>query len=525
MADEKYILAVDMGTSGPKTVLVTTRGRVVGHEFEPIELLLLPGGGAEQDPEEWWSAIMAASRRLLARELVSVDDIVAVSVTTQWSGTVAVDRDGNHLMNAIIWMDTRGGRYVDEAFDGLVKVEGYGLVKLLRWIRITGGLPGHHGKDPTAHILYIKNEHPDVYERTHKFLEPKDYINHRLTGRFAAGYDSITLHWVTDNRDISRVAYHDGLIRSLGLDRDKLPDLQQAATVLGPLRGEVARELGLEEDLPVVVGTPDVQSASVGSGAVRDYQGHIYIGTSSWITCHVPFKKTDVFHQIASLPSAIPDRYLLMNEQENAGSCLTYIRDNILFHEDELLTEAGQPDVYEIFDRIVEKTPAGSDKVVFLPYLYGERAPVDDGTVRAAFVNQSLRTHRGHLIRAVFEGVAFNSRWLLGYVERFIGRRLDALNLIGGGASSDVWCQIYADVLDRRIDQVADPIHAGARGAALLASAALGHITFDEIPDIIEIKDTYEPDPGNRRIYDELFEEFLNLYKANRKIMGRLNRP
>jgi xylulokinase len=447
-----------------------------------------------------------------------------VSVTTQWSGTVAVDEDGHHLMNAVIWMDTRGGKYVDEVVDGLVKVEGYSAWKLLHWIRVTGGIPGHHGKDPAAHILFIKNERPEVYGKARWFLEPKDYINLRLTGQATAGFDSIILHWVTDNRDISRVRYDETCIRWMGIDGDKLPPLKRAVDILGPLKDEVADELGLPCGVPVVVGTPDVQSASLGSGAVRNYDGHIYIGTSSWITCHVPFKKTDLFHQLASLPSAIPDRYLLTNEQENAGSCLNWIRDNVLYHEDELLTQAGQPDVYEIFDRIVASIPPGSDKVIFLPYLYGERAPVDDHTIRASFVNQSLSTHRGHILRAVYEGVAYNSRWLLGYIEKFIGRRMETINMIGGGASSDVWCQIYADVLDRRINQVADPIHAGARGAAYLASAALEHIAFDEIPDVIEIKDTYEPDPKNRGIYDELFTEFLNVYKAHTKIHRRLNR-
>ncbi|MCP4600261.1 MAG: xylulose kinase [Proteobacteria bacterium] len=523
MLKEKYILTVDLGTSGPKTALISTRGNVLGHEFQETELILLPGGGAEQNPDDWWDAIMATAKRLLSRDLVPVDDIVAVSVTTQWSGTVAVDRDGNHLMNAIIWMDTRGGKYIDQVLDGIIKIEGYSVRKLLKWIKITGGCPGHHGKDPTAHILYIKNEHPKIYEKTYMFLEPKDYINFRLTGQYAAGFDSIILHWVTDNRDIENVKYSNSLLKITGIEREKLPDLKQSTDILGPLSKKVAEDLGLKQDVKVIMGMPDVQSASIGSGAVEDYEGHIYLGTSSWITCHVPFKKTDIFHQIASLPSAIPGRYLLTNEQENAGSCLTYLRDNILFHKDELLEGEGRPDVYNTFNKMVEGTPAGSDKVIFMPYLYGERAPVDDHTVRAAFFNQSLTTTRRHLIRAVYEGVAYNSKWLLKYVEKFIGRKMKAINLIGGGANSDIWCQIFADVLDRKIRQVKDPIHAGVRGAAFLASAALGYIAFDDIPAIIEIEKTYEPNEKNRKIYDELFAEFLNLYKANHKIHMRLN--
>ena len=524
MDTTKYILAVDMGTSGPKVALVSTGGEIVGHEFEPTPVHVLGGGGAEQDPDDWWRAITTASRRLMGRGLVAVDDVVAVSVTAQWAGTVAVDRDGGHLMNAVIWMDTRGGKYVDEVVKGLVEIEGYGVTKLVRWIRLSGGLPGHHGKDPTAHILFIKRERAEVYEAAHKFLEPKDWVNLRLTGAFAAGVDSIMLHWVTDTRDIRNVRYHGGLVRMTGIDPAKLPDLKLPTDVLGPVKKEVAEEMGLGSDVKVVLGTPDVHSASIGSGAVRDFAGHIYLGTSSWITCHVPFKKTDLLHQIASVPSGIPGRYLLANDQENAGSCLTYLRDNLIFPDDGLGTGRAPDGVYGAFDAMVERTSAGSGGVLFLPYLCGERAPIDDKTTRAAFVNQSLGTTRSHLVRAVYEGIAYNSRWLMGYIEKFIGGRFEALNMVGGGARSDAWCQIYADVLDRKICRVRDPIHAGARGVAWLASAALGYIEFDQIPDLVRIERTFEPDQGTRKLHDERFEEFLALYRATKKIYKRLNR-
>jgi xylulokinase len=461
---------------------------------------------------------------MLERHWVATDDIVAINCTTQWSGTVPVDRDGNHLMDAIIWLDSRGSRYIKDIVDGPIKVEGYGILKLLRWIRLTGGAPSHSGKDPIAHILYLKNEHPAIYKNTHKFLEPKDYVNLRFTGKFAASFDSIALHWVTDNRDISNVVYDDILLKRSTIDRDKLPELRQTNDILGPIKKEVADELGLSRDVKVVMGTPDVQSAAIGSGAVRDYEGHLYIGTSSWLTCHVPFKKTDIIHNMASLPSAIPERYFVANEQETAGACLTFIKDNILFYKDALSAEPEPEDVYKIFDEIVKSVQPGSDKVIFTPWLYGERTPVENHSIRAAFFNQSLKTTRKHLIRAVFEGVAYNSRWLLGGVERFIRRRLDPINMIGGGANSNAWCQIYADVFDRTMRQVKDPIKANLRGAAFLASVALGYLNFNDIPGHIQIANTYKPDPQNRKIYDELFKEFLNIYKSNKKIYARLNR-
>ncbi|MCP4689687.1 MAG: xylulose kinase [Desulfobacterales bacterium] len=519
----KYILSIDLGTSGPKTALVSVYGEVVDYQFEENRLILLPGGGAEQDPAEWWGAIMRTAKKVLAKGLVPVEDVVAVCCSTQWSGTVAVDQEGNHLMNAVIWMDSRGKKYIDDLTGGLLKFEGYDIFKVLRWIRLTGGAPTRSGKDSIAHIHYIKNELPEVYKKTFKFLEPKDYINMRLSGRFAASFDSIILHWVTDNRDISNIVYDDRLLALAGIEREKLPDLKPVNGVLGPIKKEVADELGLRRDVEIIMGTPDVQCAAVGAGAVKDYEGHLYLGTSSWLTCHVPFKKTDIFHGMGSLPSAIPGRYFVANEQETAGACLTHLKDNILYHKDELLLEEKALNVYKIFDRLAAKAPVGSNKLIFTPWLYGERTPVEDHTVRSGFFNQSLRTTRDHIIRAVFEGVAYNSRWLLMYVEKFIKRKMDAISLVGGGANSDIWCQIHADVLQRTIKQVKDPILTNLRGAAFLASAALGYIEFDDIAQYIQIKNTFEPDPDNGKIYDELFREFINIYKANKKIYRRLN--
>jgi xylulokinase len=522
--DNKYILTIDLGTNGPKVALVTTRGEVVAHEFEPTPLYLFPNGGAEQNPDEWWEAIITAARRLLSRDMAPMEEIVSVCCTSQWSGTVAVDADGSHLMNAIIWMDTRGEPYIRRIARGLINIEGYGLRKMVDWIRLTGGAPTHSGKDPIAHILYIQKELPEIYQQTYKFLEPKDYLNLRLTGRFAASYDSIALHWVTDNRDLTRIDYDPRLLRMATLDVEKLPELKRAVDVLGPIKSDTAAALGVPEGIPVVMGTPDIHSAALGSGAVDDYAGHLYIGTSSWLTCHIPFKKTDIFHNMGALPSAIPERYFIANEQESAGACLKFLRDNILYHEDELLNEARVPDIYKVFDQIAEKAPPGSDRLIFTPWLYGERTPVEDHTIRGGLHNLSLQSTREHLIRAIFEGVAYNARWLLVYVEKFINRRMESINMIGGGANSNIWCQIHADVLNRTIRQVKNPIQANARGAGILASVALGYTTFDDVSKNIQIENIYQPDPANRALYDELFSEFVLLYQQNRKMHARLNR-
>jgi xylulokinase len=521
--EDKLVLAIDLGTSGPKVALANSRGQILAHEFAPNTVYYLPHGGAEQDPEDWWRAIKTATAALLARHEDKRSRIAALCCTTQWSGTVAVGAGGTPLMNAIIWLDSRGAPYVHEIAGRTVRIQGYGPGKLWKWLRLTGGAPSASGKDPIAHILFLKHERPDIYARTHKFLEPKDYLNFRLTGRLVSTYDTIALHWVTDNRDPDRVDYDAGLLAMSSIERDKLPDLVRAVDLLGPVKPEVAEELGLPPFVQVAGGTPDIHSAAIGAGAIQPFAGHIYIGTSSWLTCHVPFKKTDILHNMTSLPSAIPGRYLLVNEQETAGGCLSFLRDRLFFPDDGL-TGAPPADVYKRFDMLAAEAPPGSGKLIFTPWLYGERTPIEDHTVRGGFFNLSLQTTRLHMIRAVMEGVAYNSRWLLGCVEKYTGRKFDALNMIGGGASSRVWCQIMADVLDRPIRQVNDPIQANARGAALLGAVAMGWTSFDEAAGEITIRETFHPRPENRTIYDELFAEFTHIYKANRPIYARLNR-
>ena len=166
---EKLILTVDLGTSGPKVALFTVNGELVDDDFSSTGYTLLPGGGAEQDPDEWWGAIKTAALKILARNPEASQKIEAISVTSQWSGTVPVDKNGKHLMNAINWMDSRGAGQVKKITDGLIKIEGYGLSKVYHWLSRTGGIPTASGKDPIAHILFIQETMPEIYEKTGEF--------------------------------------------------------------------------------------------------------------------------------------------------------------------------------------------------------------------------------------------------------------------------------------------------------------------------------------------------------------------
>lgn len=521
--DRKYIITFDLGTSGPKVSLFTDKGVYIAHEFEPNSVQILPGGGAEQNPDEWWECICKACKRLLHTTGITSDEILVVSCTAQWSGTVAVNREGNHIHPAVIWMDSRGAKYISKMMDGPMKVQGYSAIKAIRWLNLTAGAPGLAGKDPLAHILFLKNEKPDIYKQTFKFLEVVDYLNLKLTGKFSASHDSITLHWVTDNRNIRNIKYSKELIRLSGIDADKLPELIPTNTVLGNLSQSAAEATGLDTGTAVITGCGDLHSAAVGSGAVRDFEAHYYIGTSSWLVCHLPFRKQDIAHNMTTLPAAIPGRYILANEQETAGACIQYLRDNIFFTKDILSPDGPPVDFYDKMNQLAAEVPAGSGGLLFIPRLYGERSPVEDHHTRGAFFNLSLEHNRSHMIRAVMEGVCMNGRWLLGFVEKNAGKPFAHINMIGGGAKSDIWCQIAADIFNRPIRQMNNPIMANSQGAAFLGALAMKRITVEDIQQYASVKMEYTPIPENVRIYDKLYKEFTHFYQANKKSFHRLN--
>jgi len=521
MTQEKLILAIDLGTSGMKVALISVSGKVLGWEAEPVRLILTPDGGAEQSPEEWWQAFLSAAGRLIKKNQGA--NVIAVCASTQGEGTVAVDKDGNALGNAILWMDMRGAANLKKQIGGLINIDGAGISNVLRFVRLTGGMPSMTGKDPAAHMLFIRDTMPEIYKNTHKFLNVLDYINLRLTGEFVASFDSIVTSWVTDNRNPDDIHYNDSLIRSLGIDREKLPDVVPCTKVIGNLRGDVANALGLSSSVKVVAGAIDNTAAAIGAGAVEDYSLHLYIGTSSWMAAHVPFKKTDVASSMASIPCAVPGRYLLTALQATAGGNLTFLRDNIIYHKDELLQEADVPDIFKVLDQIAKRVPAGANGVMYTPWIWGERAPVDDKTLRAGLYNLSLNSTREDIIRAFLEGIAYNTRWLLSPVEKFIGRKVNSINIVGGGAQSDLWCQIFADVMNVEIKQVADPIYANARGTAWIAAAGLGEIKFADIPAMTQFRRMYQPQIQNRAVYDFGFQNFQMIYKQMKGIYQRMN--
>lgn len=506
----RWLLAVDLGTTGLKVGAVSVRGELLETDQAPLATRRTPGGGAVQDPAEWWQGIRRATRAILGRGTLRPEDLAGVGITGQWGSTVPVGAGGQAVGDCLLWCDTRGAAQSAAALGGPLALLGYTPLNLVGWLRYTGGAPSPRGADPLAHELHLRTSDPDVYARAKTLLEPLDYLGLRFTGRAVATPASMVLSWLTDNRPGAEPRYVDGLVRRSGRDRSRLPELVPTGSVAGPLSTEAAGELGLAPGAPVVTGVPDLHTAYIGSGAVAPFAPHLTISTTAWISCAVPFKRTDVLHQMASIPGVRQGEYLVANNHESAGSCLEWLRDQVLGGTyEELLAAAAA-------------VPPGAGGLIFTPWLQGERSPVEDRKLRAAFVNLGVGSDRGHLARAVLEGVAYNARWLLDAVEGFVKRPLPALRILGGGAQSDLWCQIHADILDRRIERVRHPVFAGLRGAGIFAAASLGEARLEDLAPAIELDGVFEPG-GAAAAYRPLYAEFKTLYRRLRGTYARLN--
>ncbi|MFN8193083.1 MAG: FGGY-family carbohydrate kinase [Nocardioidaceae bacterium] len=502
------VLAVDLGSGGPKVGYVTTAGEPVWWWYERGDAV---HGAAQQDAEAWWRTIVAAARRGIEDGAVDGASVVGVSVTGQWASTVPVDEQGIPVAECLMWSDTRGGEYSAERFGG--PLAGYAPRPLATWLRRSGGIPNPSGADPVAHMLHLERDRPQVSARARWYLEPVDYLTMRFTGVAAATVASMTGAWLTDNRDLTRLAYDPVLVRLAGVNPDRLPPLVPTGSVVGTVLPEVAAEIGIPPEARVVTGLQDLQNATVASGCIRLGQAHVSLGTSSWVSCPVPRKKTDIVRQMASVPGISADTYVLANNQDNAGRCLEWFRAGF-----------APESSYEELEALARAAAPGAGGVIFTPWLSGERSPIDDRRARGGFHNLSLDTDRGQLTRAVLEGVAMNLRWLLAGAEKFVGHRLDPIRLIGGGAQMDVWSQILADVCDRTFERVADPLVGGLRGAGILLGLAIGEVDPGDVHELVPVDRVFRPDPAHRAVYDRLFAEFPRLYTHNKGMFARLNR-
>jgi len=510
---EKLVLAFDIGTTALKASLVEAETLGIrASAAREVRVLYPRERWAEQDPEELWSTVAASSREVLERAGIPGASVVGVVFSAHMAGVLPVDERGEPLRNIIIWLDERAAGLPEDLWRGLVKVQGYNLFKLLKFLRITGGAPSKTGKDPLPKMIWLRENEPEVYRATHKFLDVKGYLINRATGAFVTSPDEANLTWLADTRG-QRAEWSRELLKDYGIPVELLPEIRPSTDVAGRLRPEAAADLGLEPETPVLVGAGDITVAAVGSGAVGEGEFHAYIGTSDWIAGHVSERKTDVAHYIGCLLSAIPGMYLLIAEQEVATGALEW-----------LLSVMGMEGRYEEVEEMVEEVPPGSRGIIFLPWFYGERAPIDDPFVRGGVLGLSLDHGRAEVLRAVMESVAFNMRWAYQYVEKLVGRK-EHLNLIGGGALFDIWCQILADVLGREVRRMAHPQEAGVRGAAAIACVGLGIFSsFEEAASRFEVEKAFRPEPERARDYNRLFSLFVETYKRLKKVFRELAR-
>jgi len=511
LQSEDLVLAIDLGSGALKLGIVSLVGEVLAVEQRALETESLPGGGAIQNAGGWWDAVRTLARSVVAE--VAAERVVAVSCTGQWASTIPVDAAGEPVGPCLMWLDTRGAEHARRVVGG--PLVGYSPVALLTWIQHTAGIPSMYGGDPVSHMLHLERDDPRTAAAARWYLEPVDYLSMRFTGRAAATLASMSGAWLTDNRRLDHLEYDPVLLSKVGLDPRKLPPLVATGSIVGAVRTDVASELGLGPDVKVVTGMPDLHTAALGTGAIEDGLAHTTISTTSWISLPSARKKTDVIHSIATIPGLGTREYLVANNQEAAGLCLRWLRQA-------LPTDGTRG--FEELTKLAAAAAPGSGGIVFTPWIAGERSPVDDRNARGGWHNLSVQTNGADLVRAVLEGVAYNSRWLLKAVERFGHRRIDRLRIFGGGAQSDLWCQIYADVLDRTIERVANPVHVNLRGAALLAALALGTVRRDEIRGLVPIERVFASNPQNRAEYDRLYDEFARLYKSQRRMFARLNR-
>jgi xylulokinase len=474
--DSGVVLAIDLGTGGPKVALVDGAGRVLGWRSQVLATTFVGDGGAEQDPVAMWQAVVSATRALLAE--VSAPPVMAVAVTSQYMSTIPVRADGSPTGPCVMWMDARGAadnrRLLNDVTFPLFSTR-HGLIPL----------PA--GTDGLAHAAVLRREHPDAYGASAYLVEPMDYLTARLTRRVTATQSTMFGMLACDNR-VWGGGYDPELVAASGLDPHRLPPLVSMTEPIGPLHPEAADELGLPAGLPVLPGTIDSITGAVGCGALDAASAGVVIGTTSVTVTHVGAPTNDLFRGVLAVPSPLPERWFVLAENGVGGRALEWA-----------LATFGAGEPAAAIDAAMD-VPVGADGVAFYPWLLGSLAPAPDDDQRGALTGLSLRHDRRHVVRAVLEGIALNLAWMQPVVEEMTGHRYRAVRFGGGGALSAAWAQILADALDLTVERIAEPRATNARGAALLAWWQLGVRALDELPALVPISTTHHPDPAARPV-------------------------
>ena len=483
---DRYVIAYDVGTSGVKAVLTDGAGRVVASHTRPYGLVTLPDGWVDQDMDEILAAIGEATRQLISRSGVAPASVQGIGVTAQMFNLQAVDPSGRPLLPMISWLDLRATPQARALADRMPTAEQF---------RQLGSLVT--AKDIIPKILWLREQRPDTWRRTAKLLDCKEAVVMYLTGvpvTDFAGATAMRLFEMTSR------GWNESACALLGIPLSLLPTIAPATSIAGGLLLEPAERLGLVAGTPVVVGAGDVPATQVGAGATAPGDAHLSLGTAGYWGITLAEPLVDPARRFGVLAHMDPARWILWLEVATAGGALAWFL--------RLLGPAG-PDLATV-DRLVRETT--DDVPVFAPWLSGERAPVFDDDVRAAFVGLDLHHGMGHILRAIMEGVAFQVRWAFEYALAY-GSPVVGIRAVGGGTMSEVWLQIISDVLGRPVMAMRDPQDAGARGAAACVLVGLGRRKdFAFVRRGAAVDTTYEPSPATRERYERGYSRFKQVY-------------
>lgn len=494
-----FVMGIDIGTSGCKTLLIDDQGKVVARETEEYPLSTPKPGWSEQNPEDWWQGVKVTVQRLL-KNADEVNDIKAIGLSGQMHGLVALDRDGTVLRPSILWNDQRTGKQCQEIHDKSGGVEGL--------LRLTNNrmLPGYTG----GKILWVREHEPHVYEKMRMILNPKDYIRLRLTGEYATEVSDASGTGLFNVRE-REWAYR--LLELLDIPKNWLPPCYESPEVSGQVTKSVATELGLPPGLPVAGGGGDAVVQTTGTGLVEPGILGTTIGTAGNVTMALDRYYDNPGGKLQVFCNNMPNKWHTMGVTLAAGGSLRWFRDALGGVEKEVSRWTGE-DAYQIFGREASRSEPGSEGLLFLPYLIGERCPHADPQARGAFVGLTLRHDRCHILRSVFEGVIFSLRDVAELI-REMGIATTQIRTSGGGALSDLWRQIHADVFNSEVLTVSGSAEGGAYGAALVAGAGVEvWPSVEEATRILNVETKTPPIPQHTEIYDRLFPVYRGLYDA-----------
>lgn len=490
-----YLIGVDLGTSGTKTVLFAEDGTVAASCTIEYPLYQPQNGWAEQDPLDWWNAVCGTTKAVIAKAGISASEIKGVGLSGQMHGLVMLDKSGNVLRKSIIWCDQRTAKECEEITQ---KVGAGNLIKITANPALTGFT--------ASKIMWVKNNEPEIYEKCAHILLPKDFIRYKLTGEFATEVSDASGMQLLD---VPNRKWSDQVLDALQIEKSLLGKVYESPEITGKVTKAASDLTGLAEGTAVVGGAGDNAAAAVGTGTVQDGRAFTTIGTSGVVFAHTSKLSIDPKGRVHTFCCAVPGAWHVMGVTQGAGLSLKWFRDN--FCHEEMIAAAGmKKDPYFLMDKQAEQIPIGSDRLLYLPYLMGERTPHLDPNCRGVFFGLSAMHTRQHLLRAVMEGVTFSQRDSVE-VLREMGVSINEMLACGGGGSSPLWRQMLADVYDCPVKTVVSK-EGPALGVAILAGAGTG--VYSSVQDgcaaVIKTNPPQNPISQNSAEY----EKFYNIYRA-----------